>query len=192
MTVTALSELLVAIRDVRIGILGDFCLDAYLLLDPEASEASVETGLSTRPVRTQRYALGGAGNVASNLLAMGVTRLSVFGVTGNDPFGVEMGSVLAAAGANTDGLLMQRESWDTHVYMKPHERQKEQHRIDFGNFNQLQVSTLRQLIGAVEASLPELDILIVNQQVISGLHTPGMREALQELIAHASPAAASS
>lgn len=183
MTVTALSELLVAIRDVRIGILGDFCLDAYLLLDPEASEASVETGLSTRPVRTQQYALGGAGNVASNLLAMGVTRLSVFGVTGNDPFGVEMRSILAAAGTNTDGLLVQRESWDTHVYMKPHERQKEQHRIDFGNFNQLQVSTLRQLIGAVEAALPDLDILIVNQQVISGLHTAGMRQALQELIA---------
>jgi bifunctional ADP-heptose synthase (sugar kinase/adenylyltransferase)/phosphoglycolate phosphatase-like HAD superfamily hydrolase len=183
MTVTALSELLRAIRDVRVGILGDFCLDAYLLLDPEASESSVETGLSTRPVRTQRYALGGAGNVASNLLAMGVTRLSVFGVTGHDPFGVEMRSILAAAGANTDGLLVQRESWDTHVYVKPHERQREQHRIDFGNFNQLQVSTLRQLISAVEAALANLDILIVNQQVVSGLHTPAMREALERLIA---------
>ena len=68
-------------RDVRIGILGDFCLDAYLLIDPAASEASVETGLSTRPVRTQRYSLGGAGNVASNLLAMGVT--ASVGLRGN-------------------------------------------------------------------------------------------------------------
>ena len=182
MTVAALSELLVAIRDARIGILGDFCLDAYLLLDPEASEASVETGLSTRPVRTQRYTLGGAGNVASNLIAMGVTQLSVFGVIGRDPFGVEMRSILTSDGVNTDGLLVQRESWDTHVYMKPHERQKEQHRVDFGNFNQLQASTQRDLIGVLGSALGDLDILIVNQQVISGLHTPAMREALQKLI----------
>ena len=94
-----------------------------------------------------------------------------------------MRSLLAAAGPNTDGLLVQREAWDTHVYMKPHERQKEQHRIDFGNFNQLQVSTLQQLLDAVEAALPDLDILIVNQQVLSGLHTPGVRDALRALIA---------
>jgi len=77
-----LKALLEQIPKVRIGILGDFCLDVYLLLEPTASEASLETGLSTCPVRSQRYALGAAGNVANNLQAMGATNLSVFGVIG--------------------------------------------------------------------------------------------------------------
>src|SRR5512143_3467473 len=76
MTRQELVDLLAGIRQVRVGIVGDFCLDVYLLLEPGAAEISLETGLSTRPVRTQRYSLGGAGNVASNLRAMGATRLS--------------------------------------------------------------------------------------------------------------------
>ena len=57
------------IRNTRIGVIGDFCLDAYWETDNSRSELSVETGLPTRAVKTQRYSLGGAGNVASNLLA---------------------------------------------------------------------------------------------------------------------------
>ena len=183
MNTTDLAGLLERVRGGRVGILGDFCLDAYLLIDPAASEASVETGLATRPVRTQRYSLGGAGNVAANLLAMGVRHLAVFGVAGNDPFGVEMRSLLVGLGADTSGLLVQREGWDTHVYMKPYERQKEQHRLDFGNFNVLHPSTRHQLLHAVEEALPALDILIVNQQVLSGIHTPDVRDALRAMIA---------
>lgn len=181
MTASELANLLDAIRDVRIGILGDFCLDAYLLIDPSASEVSVETGLPTRPVRTQRYGLGGAGNVAANLLAMGVQHLEVFGVTGNDPFGVAMRSLLVTAGAGTGGLLVQSEAWDTHVYMKPHEGHTEQERIDFGNFNTLAALTHQRLLRAVEDALPSLDVLIVNQQVLSGVHTRAMREDLRVL-----------
>ena len=44
-----------------IAVIGDFCLDAYWFIDPEGSENSLETGLSTRAVRKQRYAPGGAG-----------------------------------------------------------------------------------------------------------------------------------
>ncbi|MCC6396845.1 MAG: carbohydrate kinase, partial [Bacteroidetes bacterium] len=135
MTLTELTTLLAKIRTAKIGIIGDFCVDAYLLLDPSASEVSLETGLSTRAVRTQRYDLGGAGNVAKNLLAMGIGHLSVFGVIGSDPYGVEMERMLKERGVNTEGLLVQRESWDTHVYTKPVEHDHEQHRIDFGNFN---------------------------------------------------------
>lgn len=183
MTIQELSELLKTIRAARIGIIGDFCLDAYMLLDPEASEPSVETGLATRPVRTQRYHLGGAGNVAANLAAMGVTGLRVFGVVGRDPFGEEMRSLLAGIGAATEGLLVQRETWDTHVYMKPYERQREQHRIDFGNFNQLQPSTGRELLRMLGDALPELDVVIINEQVLSGIHTPAFRQDLHALMA---------
>ena len=79
-----LAELLEKIRTVSIGIIGDFCLDVYLFLDPSASEISLETGLPTNAVKLQKYSLGGAGNVANNLFAMGVKRISVFGIIGDD------------------------------------------------------------------------------------------------------------
>jgi bifunctional ADP-heptose synthase (sugar kinase/adenylyltransferase)/phosphoglycolate phosphatase-like HAD superfamily hydrolase len=173
-----LKSLLQKIPGARIGILGDFCLDVYLLLEPTASEASLETGLSTRPVRSQRYSLGAAGNVANNLQAMGAVSLSVFGVVGQDPFGEEMRKIIAAKHMDTSGLLVQREQWDTHVYMKPYEREQEQHRFDFGDFNQLHVSTSQLLLEKLEAALPSLDLVIINQQVKHGIHTVEFRERL--------------
>lgn len=177
-----LSALLTRIRNCRIGIVGDFCLDAYLLLEPAASETSLETGLSTRPVRTQRYSLGAAGNVVSNLQAMGVGTLRAFGVIGEDPFGREMSQLLSSKGVDITGLLVQREQWDSHVYMKPYERQQEQHRLDFGNFNALHPSTSAALIAALTAALPSLDLVIINQQVQHGIHTKEFREALRALV----------
>ncbi len=82
MTRAELEGLLADIRKVRIGIVGDFCLDAYWSMDRSLSELSIETGLETRAVRAQRYSLGGAGNVAANLAAMAVGSVRAFGVLG--------------------------------------------------------------------------------------------------------------
>lgn len=181
MNQSELKGLLESTRRVRIGILGDFCLDAYLLLEPNAAEISLETGLATRPVRSQRYSLGAAGNVANNLQAMGVTQLSVFGVIGNDPFGAEMHRLLTSRNIDTYGLLTQNEQWDTHVYMKPYEREQEQSRIDLGNFNQLDPSTANILLQKLEAALPTLDLIIINQHVTHGIHTHHVRQRLAAL-----------
>ncbi|HMK39786.1 MAG TPA: PfkB family carbohydrate kinase, partial [Bacteroidota bacterium] len=178
MTRDELSHLLGNIRNVRAGILGDFCLDAYLLLDSNASEASLETGLATRPVRSQRYSPGGAGNVACNLHAMGIRHIALYGVIGPDPFGEEMKRVLTAQGIDAAGLIVQREEWDTHVYMKPSEKEQEQHRMDFGCFNRLHGQAFLTLLERLERDLAGLDIVILKEQVARGIHTPEMREAL--------------
>ncbi len=177
-----LMDLLDRIRRANIGILGDFCLDVYLLMEPAASEASLETGLSTRPVRTQRYSLGGAGNVASNLQAMGATNLRAFGVIGRDPFGSELTRLLSAGGVTTEGLLTQGENWDTHVYMKPYEREQEQHRLDFGAFNELHTTTAALLLERLTEALPRLDLVLINQQIVRGIHTREFRAELQAFI----------
>ena len=38
-------EITTRIRDVKVAVYGDFCLDAYWVLDPRGSEVSLETGL---------------------------------------------------------------------------------------------------------------------------------------------------
>ena len=187
MTRQQLDSLLSDIRQVRIGVLGDFCLDAYWELDPALSEMSIETGLATRAVSRQRYSLGGAGNVVANLTAMGVTRVSAFAVLGADPFGREMVRILQARGVDTAGVLVQEERWETPVYVKPIESDREQNRIDFGNANLLAPRTGEALLASLGAARGRLDLLIVNQQLAHGIHTPEFRAGLAGLLAGAGP-----
>jgi bifunctional ADP-heptose synthase (sugar kinase/adenylyltransferase)/phosphoglycolate phosphatase-like HAD superfamily hydrolase len=178
-------RLLDDIRGVRIGVVGDFCLDAYWVLDASLSEISIETGLATRPVRSQRYSLGGAGNVVNNLVAMGVTHVSAFGVLGADPFGAEMLRILGSLGVHIGGMRIQDHAWDTPVYIKPVEGEAEQGRIDFGNANSLEPATGADLVAALAQELSRLDLLIINQQLLHGIHTEQTRGALVAAVAGA-------
>src|ERR1039458_2895153 len=84
-----LEDALASLKQVQVAVFGDFCLDAYWDLDTGESELSVETGLQVRRVRTQRYSLGGAGNVVANLADLGVRSIGAIGVVGTDLFGAE-------------------------------------------------------------------------------------------------------
>ena len=113
---------------------------------------------------------------------MGVKDIRAFGVIGNDPFGPEMVSIMKNSGINTENLLIQNEEWATHVYIKPYIDENEQNRIDFGNFNRLSEETANILIFNLEKEVSEVDIVIINQQVLSGIHTEYFRKKLVEVI----------
>ena len=170
------------IKSVKIAIVGDFCLDAYWFIDETLSEISLETGRPTTPVKEQQYSLGGASNVANNITAMGVKDVRAFGVMGPDPFGREMVKIMHENAIDTRNLIVQEKIWLTHVFPKPHIEDTEQSRIDFGNYNILSKETADKLIGLLKTELPEVDIVIINQQVISGIHTEYFREQLLQLI----------
>lgn len=178
-----LEKILEKVRDIRIGIIGDFCLDVYWDIDMSKSEMSVETKLLTQPVKMQHYSLGGAGNVANNLKAIGVKEISVFGVTGYDPFGKQMKELMENAEINHQGLLEQKDEWSTHVYIKPVKDGNEQSRIDCGNFNKLADATAEKLISNLSGKISELDAVIINQQVTNGIHnSTSFQKALQKFI----------
>lgn len=177
-----LKDIIGRIQDVRIAIVGDFCLDAYWFIDESKSEISIETGEPTMPVRQQKYSLGGAGNVANNLAAMKVKDIRAFGVIGNDPFGVEMIKIMKNAGITTGNLLIQNQNWATHVYIKPYVEENEKSRIDFGNFNALSTETADLLISNLKTQINEVNLIIINQQVLSGIHTEYFRKQLVEII----------
>ncbi len=179
----ALDKILKNIVRARIGIVGDFCLDVYWNIDKDKSEVSVETKLPTKPVKTQIYSLGGAGNVANNLRAMGVKKVSVFGVTGHDPFGYQMRSLMKTLGINYSGLLEQGDKWNTHVYIKPIENGVEGNRIDFGNYNKLSDDAATRLLSCLGREIRNLDAVIINQQVSDGIHlSKTFQKGLQKLI----------
>lgn len=178
----SLKELLKKISEVKIAVIGDFCLDAYWFVDLSLSEISIETGRPTEPVKYQKYSLGGAGNVTNNLAALGIKDIRAFGVIGDDPFGTEMIRIMEQTGIDTRNMLVQNENWSTHVYIKPHIGDEEQNRIDFGNYNSLEDATATALIENLKKEAGEVDLVIINQQVLSGIHTPYLRKILVEVI----------
>ena len=177
-----LQKILIDIKSKKIAVIGDFCLDAYWFIDESKSEISIETGQITRPVRQQKYSLGGAGNVAANLAALGVKEILAFGVVGTDPFGAEMRSIMNNLYINAENILEQTDEWYTHVYTKPYIQDEEQNRIDFGNYNVLSEETADRLLHKLAEKIPEIDVIIINQQVLSGIHTPYFRQKLVQII----------
>ena len=177
-----LQNILNDIVAVKIAVLGDFCLDAYWFIDEAMSEISVETNQATRPVAQQRYSLGGAGNVTNNLAAMKIKDIRAFGVIGTDPFGAEMVRIMKETGIQPENLLIQEENWYTHAYAKPYINDTELNRVDFGNYNHLSKETADRLIEILIREIPEVDVIIINQQVPSGIHTDYFKKRLVEVI----------
>jgi len=158
-------EILALIKKVKIAIYGDFCLDAYWMLDPRGSEVSVETGLQAQAVRKHYYSLGGASNVVANLAALEPASIQVIGVIGDDIFGRELTRQLHELGVDTTYLVVQKEDFDTVTFGKPYLEGSEQPRVDFGFFNKRTEATDKALLSSIESALKTADALIVNQQV---------------------------
>lgn len=178
-----LDKILKKIVTSSVGIVGDFCLDVYWNIDINKSEISIETKLPTKPVFSQHYTLGGAGNVANNLVAMGVRNIKVFGVTGHDPFAYQMKALMQDLGINSDSLLEQKDNWNTHVYIKPIEENSELNRIDFGCRNVLSEKTASVLLEKLSNEVIKLDAVIINQQVLEGIHNSiAFQKGLQIII----------
>ena len=102
-------------KGISVAVIGDFCIDAYLVLHGDAGEISLETGLKTRSVKEMRFELGGAANVAKNLSVLGVGNVFVFGIIGDDVYGREMYRQFDSLGIDRSGLLIQKIGWSTNT-----------------------------------------------------------------------------
>ena len=67
-----LEQCLASVSRARVTVFGDFCLDAYWLIDEDEGELSVETGLEAYQVGRVRNSPGALGTVMNNLAALGV------------------------------------------------------------------------------------------------------------------------
>ena len=96
------AELLQGMPNRRIGVIGDLMLDEWYWgtvrrISPEAPVPVVE-------VQDHTYTLGGAGNVANNLAALGA-KVHLFGVIGTDEAGDRVMRLLRALRVDTSGVL---------------------------------------------------------------------------------------
>jgi rfaE bifunctional protein kinase chain/domain len=183
MTTPDLDRIFTALRKVRVAILGDFCLDHYLFIDPEWKETSIETGLPVHGVADQRYGPGGAGNVAANVAALSVGAVHCLGCIGDDPYGFCLQSCLGKLGCETSGMLLQPQQFSTRAYVKPMHGNEEGSRLDHGVANRISPETTRRLAAHLETLLPNLDAVILNQQVTAGVWSEPLIEAVNGLMA---------
>ena len=154
----------------RIGILGDFCLDRYLEIDPARAEVSIETKLAVHNVTRVRSQPGAAGTILNNLVALGVGTLFPIGFHGDDGEGFELRRALAdTRGVQMDHFL-HTTGRRTFTYTKPlviHPglAPQELNRLDFKNWTPTPEDVQRKLASSLEQLAPTLDALIVMDQV---------------------------
>jgi rfaE bifunctional protein kinase chain/domain len=166
-------EILLKIRNARIAVYGDFCLDAYLIMDPEGSEISIETGIKAEAVQKHYYSPGGASNITANLADLNPAGIFSIGVLGNDIYARELKLQLDAKGITTSQLISQEKEFDTYVFVKRIMKGEEGSRIDFGTKNRRNRETDDQLLKAIEYALSHYDVLIFNQQVPGSITNTG-------------------
>ena len=163
-------EILEKIKNVKIAVYGDFCLDAYWILNPKGGEISVETGLKSHGVEKHYYTLGGASNVVANLAALKPTVIKAIGAVGDDIFARELIRQMKGLGVDTSGIVVQKENFDTVTFAKRYLADQEQHRIDFGFFNKSSKQTDMLIIERLTDVLQNCDAVIFNQQVPGSLN----------------------
>lgn len=178
-----IKEILGKIEQTRVAVYGDFCIDAYWMLDPQGSEVSEETGLQARAVRRHYYSLGGASNVVANLAALKPKSIQVVGVIGDDIFGRELRRQFEQLGVDTTRLVVQKENYDTVAFGKPYLDEREEPRVDFGFFNRRSAATDAALLDGIREVLKTADAMIVNQQVPGSITNESFIEQANQLFA---------
>jgi rfaE bifunctional protein kinase chain/domain len=162
-------DILARLARVRVAVCGDFCLDAYWMLNPRGGEMSAETGLRAQAVGRHYYSLGGAANVVANLAALRPAHIRAIGIVGDDIFGRELLRQLRGLGVDTAGMIVQAQRFDTVTYGKRYGDDCEEPRIDFGFFNQRSRETDAAVLAHLEQAVEQCDAVIFNQQVPGGL-----------------------
>ena len=157
-TARHLKRVIPRLRNKRIGVLGDLMLDRYLWgtdsrLSPEAAVPVVD-------FVEQSECLGGAGNVAANLTALGA-HVEAFGVVGKDDAGAATRECLRAAKISDKGVLEdpQRVTTEKTRIIARHQQVV---RVDRERREPLRAPTEERLLHALLASLKRLDALILS------------------------------
>jgi rfaE bifunctional protein kinase chain/domain len=151
-----LQSLLEAAALTRVVVVGDAMLDEYLV--GEVDRISPEAPVPVLRVRERRYALGGAANVAQNVVAIGAECRLVAAV-GRDPAGQQLGSMLSGIGVPAKGLLSVARPTTRKTRVVA--RSQQLVRIDEEDDRDLTPQEAGQLVAAIEEALRDADALVL-------------------------------
>lgn len=157
-SIPRLKRLVPKLRGKRMGVLGDLMLDRYLW--GTATRLSPEAAVPVVDFVSQSECLGGAGNVAANLAALGA-RVEMFGAIGTDEAGKALHRCLEAQDIGDEGVVANAKRVTT---LKTRIIAKHHHvvRVDHEKREALRPETEKKLLGALFRAMKEMDGLVLS------------------------------
>jgi D-beta-D-heptose 7-phosphate kinase/D-beta-D-heptose 1-phosphate adenosyltransferase len=166
------AEILRAIRDVRVVVLGDVMLDEFVWGD--VTRISPEAPVPVVDVRRESVHLGGAANVLANLVSLGA-RGSVIGVTGEDYAGARLRRALLDANAEQFLIVDKKRPSTVKTRIIAHSQLVV--RADREDRRPVNGEIEAQLISTLKDSLKNADALVISDYD-KGVVTPGILESI--------------
>jgi rfaE bifunctional protein kinase chain/domain len=177
-----LRELLDRARTTRIVVVGDVMLDVYLHGDVQ--RISPEAPVPVVRVQQRKYALGGAANVAQNVLATGA-QCELVAAIGNDAGGGRLREMLTALGGDHRALIDVERC--TTVKTRVVARAQQLVRVDEEEDADLEGDDVSRLLEAIGDAVARADALIL-EDYNKGVLTPRViRAAMDAAIARGIP-----
>ena len=173
----------------HIAVVGDFCLDRYLEIDPARAEISIETGRPVHNVVNVRSQPGGAGTILNNLVRLGIGQVHVVGFMGEDGEGFELRRALQSLKGVDAHYFFSSPERRTFTYTKPlvvtpNQPPVELNRLDIKNWTPTPVSLQERICDAVRHLGRDVNAIILLDQVDipgTGVVTATVLEAVREL-----------
>lgn len=176
-------EILNKLPELNILVIGDICLDRWCYYDPSTSEPSRETGINRIGVVKVDSTAGACGTIANNLSDLGVGRVSLLGVIGEDAHGDELFRCLAKRDIGVD-LVIHSAGVQTFTYVKHINSDtgvEDLPRVDYINTRPLPAFLEAQMVQNIDSFAHLFDAVIVCDQAetnAGGVITANVRAAL--------------
>jgi rfaE bifunctional protein kinase chain/domain len=150
-------ELLENSKNKRIAVIGDVMIDRYIWgnvnrISPEAPVPIVE-------VESESSRLGGAANVANNIVSLGASA-QLIGVVGEDFSGKEFRSILESQNASSEGIVTDR-SRPTTVKTRVIAHQQHVVRIDSEEKRDIGADIQQKIFSVLEKNIDSIDGIII-------------------------------
>jgi D-beta-D-heptose 7-phosphate kinase/D-beta-D-heptose 1-phosphate adenosyltransferase len=156
----------------RIVVIGDVMIDEWIW--GRVSRISPEAPVPVVAVRDHSFTLGGSGNVANNLRALGA-EVSFVGVTGTDPEGDRVRTMLAAIDCDASGLIALSDRPTTRkTRVVAHNQQVV--RADWESTAPLRAADRAAVIAAVQRAIAGADAVVLSDYA-KGMLDRGVVEA---------------
>ena len=168
-------ELMARARGVRVMVVGDLMLDRYMT--GSVDRISPEAPVPVVRIDSEHWALGGAGNVAANVMALGAS-CEIVGAVGSDPEGRLLREQLEVLRIGTEGVV---DLPGRPTTVKTRVMAKHQHvtRIDREDVADIPEAVALQLAERIKIHYADADVLAVEDYNKGLLVPPVIKAALR-------------
>lgn len=177
MELERLREILEAAPGVRIAVVGDLMLDIYLSGGVE--RISPEAPVPVVQVVEERNALGGAANVAANVLRLGAS-CDIIGFAGRDIAGEKLReSIEGLQGGTVRVRLVRSDDRPTTTKTRVMARKQQVVRYDRELTSDLHAEAVTEIIGLIRDSIATADVLVLEDYNKGVLTAEVIRSAIE-------------